>query len=450
MIGANITQGPQNWQIIQQENGYADIHLEGNVCLRETDRRDNLRVVIHIYHEELRHDVINPVYIYPENNLWSADIRVPAGGNYTISSSLRWGERDSCRGDEIYHIGVGDVYIIAGQSNAWGTSKDNIEDPMNANVHMFRISGNWDIATHPLHDSTNAAINRDMYFDRAYHSPWLAFGRKIYEQTRVPIGLIPTAIGGTPLDYWNMSGDGRLMRNCLEMVRLSGSQVRGVLWYQGCNDADEANADTYLERFENVCGQFKLFFGEKIVFLTVQLNKQTYRPYERGRYFATVREAQRQAAKRINNVYVVPSLDLPVCDTIHNNAHSNLVIAQRVAGVALKYVYGKEVVCDFPDICKAEKIGKDTVRVYFDNVLDALTTDYAEVNESVFAVEDENGVSEIIEMKYRGDNTLDLVFDRAIGKNARIGCTRISALGTLPYDVATRLPILAFCDIKVD
>lgn len=449
MIGVNILQGPQNWQIVQQTNGYARIELSGNIRLDETMRRDDLRIAVHVYDENTRNDVLPPVYVRPDgDDRWTARLDVPAGGMYSIATYLRWGERDTYRGDSIFHVGVGDVYVIAGQSNSFGTSKDNIEDKISEKVHVFRLNGRWDIASHPLHDTTGAVLE-EFYNESAFHSPWLAFARQISESTGYPIGLIPTARGGTPLSWWDAAEDGRLLDAMLYMIRLSGGGVRGILWYQGCNDASEELSKTYLERSESVFADFKKKLNGEISILTVQLNKQTYIPWENARHYATVREAQRQIAKRMKNVYVVPALDLPVCDSIHNNAASNLVIARRTANIALKYIYRQSVVCDFPDISEAKRIADNTVRVYFDNVIDALTTDYVHAETSVFQIEDEEGTADLAEMKYNGDSTLDLVFERKIGKNARIGCTKFSDTGALPYDVATRLPVLAFCDVEI-
>ena len=445
MNGVIIEKGPSNWQILQQKDGFAEITLSG----RAASEGEDCQISIHVYDENDRTDVISPVYVSLDaRGRWNAKLKVPAGGMYSIATYLRKGERDALRGDGIFHLGIGDVYVIAGQSNAFGTSKDNIEDRISENVHLFRLNGTWDIATHPLHDSTGA-IFPELYNESAFHSPWLAFARLISEKTGYPVGLIPTAKGGTPLSWWDSEEDGRLMQTMLRMVELSGSGVRGILWYQGCNDAEKELSKTYLERVGRVFSDFRRNLGENLIILTVQLNKQTYRPYENARYFAVVREAQRQIAKRMKDVYVVPSMDLPVCDSIHNNAYSNLVIARRLADIALKYVYHRPSVCDFPDIDKAVRIGENEVRIYFKNVIDALTTDYVHIETSVFQIEDENGTADLTAMRYNGDSTLDLIFGRKLGREARIGCTKFSDTGTIPYDVATRLPILAFCDVEV-
>lgn len=43
--------------------------------------------------------------------------------------------------DTIHHIGVGDLYVIAGQSNAAGYGKDSIYNPSEIEVHLLRNRG---------------------------------------------------------------------------------------------------------------------------------------------------------------------------------------------------------------------------------------------------------------------------------------------------------------------
>jgi len=61
-----------------------------------------------------------------------------------------WDGLSSTRGDMIHNIGVGDVFVVAGQSNAAGRAKNPVEDAPELGVHLLRDSGVWDLATHPL------------------------------------------------------------------------------------------------------------------------------------------------------------------------------------------------------------------------------------------------------------------------------------------------------------
>lgn len=104
----------------------------------------------------------------------------------------------------------------------------------------------------------------------------------------------------------------------------------------------------------------------------------------------------------------MPTIDLPLCDTIHNCASSNFVVAQHTASVALKYIYGRSVIGDFPDINKAVKITENSVRLYFDNVIDSLSADYIDVENTVLQVEDEAGINNIKDIVINRNNSVDI------------------------------------------
>lgn len=441
-----IAQSPQNWQIIQQKDGFAKITLSGEAFCDEND----FKVCIRVLNEKTNQDVVVPVFVKPLENKWSTEVSVPCGGPYTLTVFLRAGEREFFEVNRILHLGVGDNYIIAGQSNASGNSKDIIEDAYNENVHLFRLNGKWDIATHPLHDPTDAVFP-EIYKEYGYHSPWLSFAKILSESLGYPIGLIPTAVGGTPLSFWNREEDGHLFESMLKMVELSGSGAKGVLWYQGCNDAgEESSTYSYFDRFKQVCEDFRNSFYRDIPIITVQINKQTYKLSEHLKLWGILRESQRQAAKKIKNVYIVPTIDLPLCDTIHNCSASNLVVAQRTSSVALKYIYGKSVIGDFPDISTAIKISEDKIKLYFDNVIDSLSTDYLDVENVVLQVKDEKGVNKIKDITFNQNNTVDISLEREIVGKSKIGCNNLSYAGGVLYDILTRYPMLAFDDIKVE
>ncbi|MEZ4628259.1 MAG: sialate O-acetylesterase [Eubacteriales bacterium] len=67
-----------------------------------------------------------------------------------------WDGLSTTRGDMVHHVGVGDVFVIAGQSNAAGRAKDPIEDAPEIGVSLLRDSGKWDLAAHPLGETTGS------------------------------------------------------------------------------------------------------------------------------------------------------------------------------------------------------------------------------------------------------------------------------------------------------
>ena len=113
--------------------------------------------------------------------------------------------------------------------------------------------------------------------------------------------------------------------------------MRGILWYQGESDCAPGEAETYGQRFVSAVGAWrKALKNAALPVCTVQLNRFFWPPDEQvDRDWSLVREAQRQAARRLKGVTVSPSLDLPLNDDIHISSSGNKLLAERVAAAAL-------------------------------------------------------------------------------------------------------------------
>ena len=251
-VGVVLTQGPMDWQIVQQdEHGHGRLEIGGRWAI-DVPGRVEVRLV--------REDTSAPVSASldwqgaetRDDGTWSATLEsIPAGGLYRLETRVsavdapayEW----SCRGDMRHFLGVGDLWVIAGQSNSAGYGRDAVEDPPELGVHVFRNSGKWSVAAHPLNESTDTAhpVNREGA--NPGHSPYLAFAKAVRRETGVPIGLVQTALGGSPLSQWNPTepGDSVLFDNMIHCVGLVGGGVRGILWYQGESDGGPGIADTY-------------------------------------------------------------------------------------------------------------------------------------------------------------------------------------------------------------
>lgn len=450
-----ITKGPQNWQILQQKNGYAEIELEGVISLDSNlFEYPDWHIIIRVVDEISNARILPPIKVRPEDNFWCAKFNIPTGGPYRIETLFRFNRHGEKSGDRILHLGVGDVFVIAGQSNAMGVGKDHIIDEPSINVHMFRYSGNWDIATHPLNDSTNSKFDLTIEGAQVGNSPWIAFAKKLNKALGYPIGLIPSAVGGIPLANWDRAEDGKHFANMLEIVKKSGSEIKGVLWYQGCNDADSGLGNTYFERFKRVVRDFENEFYDNIPILTVQLNKivctKEMDANKRSENYAELRAAQLRAKNEIENVYIVPSIDQMVCDGIHNTSGACVVIGERVANIALKYIYGKQIICDAPEIVGAYKENEYTVSLEFKNVYDCIFADLNRTETLMFRMKDANGKTAPIDYKCNGGNTMTLIFDREIKGEAYIDCSGYNETSLMPYDLYSYLPVIPFGKIKIE
>ena len=446
-----ITKGASDWRIYQQTDGFATVSLEGVSIISgnaptwvRVVTEDDKSVVIDWtkaeYTGRTEDDDGSPL------NKFRISLRVPAGGLYRIDSAvwdglnrMEW----SYQGNKIYHIGVGDLFVITGQSNSAGYGRTPMYDPPEFGVHLCRNSEIWTVASHPLNDpeDTKHPVNREPASD---HSPYLSFGKMMKKKLGYPVGLIQESLGGSPMSRWNRDVNGDLYTSMVESVRRiteGDMRVAGILWYQGCSDADEKSSAVYYERFRQMVADMRRDFrSPSLPVYTVQLNKVLN---GENIYWAPIREAQRRAANEIENVFVVPSLDLTVNDAIHNSSSSNMVLGERLARVALEGYYKKFTYGFAPDIVSA--VCRDYVlTLSFSNVHHYLLTLDVPAAECGFTVEDETG--KIKAVYYSGeDNRITLKLERKPEGRALVSFAKTCCLKTAPpMDVGSGLPILAF------
>lgn len=447
-IGVRIDDGPRPFQILQQDGqGVASLSLRGRW---RSDQAGPASVQAQIVCEQSQ----LPVVPWQTARLlghtdWEVTIeRIPAGGLYRVETRLaldgappEWG----LAGDVIHHVGVGDLWVIAGQSNAAGYGRGPVVDPPRLGIHILRNDETWDIAAHPLNDPAGSTHpNREIA--NPGHSPYLSFARRLNEALGFPIGLIQTALGNSRLAQWNPdeNPDAPLYRNLLHCVRLAGARVRGVLWYQGESDTNPGLAETYEARFAQFVARLRADLDSPgLPIVLAQLNRYTgLQSPEEHRGWSRVREAQRNARK-LGKVAVVPTLDLPLSDDCHIRPEGNLLLGLRKAEAALAMAYGKGPSVQAPDIAKATRgIDGRSVDLVFANVASRLQ--FVAPGEGGFVVEDERGHAAVRAARCVSRDGVRLTLERAVAGQA---CVH-GAFGANPpanlRDAEQNAPILGF------
>lgn len=137
-----------------------------------------------------------------------------------------------------------DIFLLIGQSNMAGRGPLDSTTPLtHPRITMFR-DNKWQPATEPLHtDKTTAGISLSISF--AHH---------LLNHTQNEIGLLPTAVGGTPLSRWMPGND--LYENAVTIAKAvlsKGDILKGILWHQGEADSkDIPTANTYSARLSEM------------------------------------------------------------------------------------------------------------------------------------------------------------------------------------------------------
>ncbi|MEB3222795.1 MAG: sialate O-acetylesterase [Candidatus Sericytochromatia bacterium] len=120
-----------------------------------------------------------------------------------------------------WQVGVGEVFLVAGQSNAVGAS-----------AQLFRASEHVRAGDLQPDGTLRWRSGDDPQSPFGGGSPWPELGRLIAAHTRTPVGFINVGQGGTHVGEWAVGTPlhTRLVR-ALEATRPHG--VRAVLWQQG-------------------------------------------------------------------------------------------------------------------------------------------------------------------------------------------------------------------------
>src|SRR5690606_22170270 len=117
----------------------------------------------------------------------------------------------------IKDILVGDVWVLAGQSNmqipisrTLDLFEEEVKDANYPEIRQFTVPMVYDF-NKPI-DELNGRnwipVTPDTVYD--FSAVGYFFSKKIYDKYNVPIGLLFTAIGGTPAEAW--ISEGSLMR----------------------------------------------------------------------------------------------------------------------------------------------------------------------------------------------------------------------------------------------
>ena len=399
----------------RNQDGFAQVLLAGKLPEHATE---NMRVMSRVCREDDGQMVVAWTACEIKDGSWQVVLRVPQGGLYQMETSMGAPEADilwSERIQNICHVGVGELFMIAGQSNMAGYGRDTAYDPPQLGVHLYGNNGKWSIAMHPLNDSIDTIYpeNREMATGT---SPGLAFAKAVQRALHVPVGLIQASLGGSPLSRWDLQDNGDLARAMFRRMDAVGD-VGGVIWYQGCSDTNnDWESGTYLERFTRMVADWRGIMGD-VPFVTVQLNRWTNGEgqIDGDEQWGKTREAQRQAARTIPGVYIVSASDFMTSDSIHTTSGCNVILGERMASVYLNKHHGLpgQIV---PDVEKVVRTDDTHLMVYMTPGSCVVAPDGRPQG---LDAEDENGLIACTEAKTVSEGIL-LTLERPCSENVRL------------------------------
>ncbi|MFN7805931.1 MAG: sialate O-acetylesterase [Planctomycetaceae bacterium] len=188
---------------------------------------------------------------------WQARVRIEAGGWYRLELRGVLGTQTVATG-AIEPVGVGEVFVVAGQSYAEGANDEllRVTEPAGRVTALDFETGSWQIAHDPQpRAGTGGTI-------------WPHLGVLLVPLLQVPVGFVNVAVGGTAIRQWQ-PGE-QLFDRLLQGARGVGD-FRAVLWQQGESDVIEKTpTETYCERLRTLRSAFAQKTGGKAPWLLAQ------------------------------------------------------------------------------------------------------------------------------------------------------------------------------------
>lgn len=273
---------------------------------------------------------------------------IPVGGPYTLTI-------DSERYEHIY---VGDLWILAGQSNMEGCAKLSQRDfdfIPREDVRALYLCNDWAAARPSLHDLGSSFYQVHILLGGVPKPDWwgagpgLSFALSMEGYTGVPQGLICCAHGGTNLaEHWNprYKDEGphkSLYAAMVARVRENGNRVRGMFWYQGCSDAEELLHDKYTENMIDFVHACRRDIAKDLPVVQVQIGRTISRPTrEYCHWWKCIQEQQRLLHEKVENLDTVASVTKCLDDAIHLDSEGQWQLGAEAAEAMYHLVFGED------------------------------------------------------------------------------------------------------------
>lgn len=291
----------------------------------------------------------------------------------------------------ITQVYAGEVWFCSGQSNmqmpvqgSWGLMNNYQEEIKNANYPMIKLlsvaaSGK---NNHPADDtdlrSNWVACSPSTIPD--FSALAYCFGRELYKNLNIPIGLIQCAYGGSNAEAWVSLETARTipalktqldkcaqydfhrdsvskylgMKNEFQVPTLLYNTmvhpminfpIRGVIWYQG--EANAWGSSYYTALMDSLISSWRKDWGYKFPFYTVQLAAyQTPAEFQENSNWAALRWDQWKTSQQMDSTGMATAVDVGNATDIHPKNKQE--VGRRLALIALKNTYGFDVAADAP------------------------------------------------------------------------------------------------------
>ncbi|MEI9945971.1 MAG: sialate O-acetylesterase [Chitinophagaceae bacterium] len=314
----------------------------------------------------------------PSDGRWKIKISTPvAGGPYTITLKGR-------NTIVLENVLIGEVWVCSGQSNMEMSNTQQMMDEMpnsaNDNIRVFDISRASADYPQDNCDAKWRVCNAESL--RGFTAVGYFFGKKLQKDLNVPIGLIESTWGGTPVEVWTPApviemdatmkeAAGKLSETLWGphkagvlyngmIAPIINYGIAGAIWYQG--EGNTSIPFSYEKTFTSMIGSWRKGFEKEFPFYYVQIA-----PYIYGRKYegALIMEQQAKTLSYPNTGLVVVTDLVDNIKDIHPKNKYDVGI--RLANLALGQTYKQNIPVYNSPMYKSMEVNKGKVTLFFTN-----------------------------------------------------------------------------------
>ncbi len=326
-----------------------------------------------------------------DDGAWKLKLQTPAaGGPYTVV----------IKGSKIVtlkNVLIGEVWFCSGQSNMEMPVKGNPNQPVigsnetilnSLNDKIRFLNTPHSVSITPLYDVKGAWKNANPSTTGNFGATAYYFAKKLQSVLGIPIGIIQSAWGSSPVESWMDKQTLSAFPNKIIPEKLPdsfpnktptimynsmlhpyiGYTIKGVLWYQG--EANRDNANEYQSLFSSMIeswrnqwqqGDFPFYFAQ-------------IAPFEPGKVNAAfLREAQLKTMQTVKNTGMAVTMDIGERTVIHPSQKEQ--VGNRLAYWALAKDYNFQGVSFSGPVYKAmQKTANGKITLTFDYCEQGLTS----------------------------------------------------------------------------
>lgn len=355
------------------------------------------------------------------NTKWMTKIKTPkAGGPYTITIN-------GSNTIVIEDVLIGEVWLGSGQSNMeWSlsaqvegaeTARDSANYP---EIRLFQVTkssafypqdhvqGEWVVCT----PETVWNFSAVMYF----------FGKELHNSLNVPLGLIHSSWGGTPVETWI---DKKLIeydKILFENSQLLGEDpawctfktgesynamihpiipyaLKGVLWYQG--ETNTRNSEYYARSLELLIESWRTAWDNDFSFYIAQI--APFSNYGNDNVNgAIVRDQQRLIVGKVSKTGLMVTSDIGNLEDIH--PRNKIDVGKRLSLWALNKDYGFDKITYSGPLYKNYTWDKDHLIIHFDHASGGLV--HKNDLDKEFEIVLDDGSVKPVSVTIKGENIL--------------------------------------------